>query len=410
VTRAPPRAALLSCCPRPRRAQGATAASLVGGALDTLAELRSAELRLDDENMYSLGASTEHFDVTAEHAWAESCACVTTGLEDAAALLERFRGVLLANVGGARGAGRLLGAPAVDLLGSPARPLHVHLVAGAGPCAYATAPSTVLVAHSLEEAEVLLCALLLAGGKSACCATAAPALATALRDSLVQDGHVGTARPIMNDAPGLAPASAATFTAATFAARGGDEAAVASRRAMWSEFLDHTVARRGLSAVVAFARAPVAVPRGAACTPADAAAALEAAAAAAFAVPSFSKMLEAWAHATWQEVANTTPNAWAGGIGSKTGADPTALGAAKEAKQEEASVSDGNLVQPMSVVDCWKWMLTWLWAEKRKDMYWCMASILWNCLWTLYSPVILRCAALRCAALRCAALRCAAAG
>jgi hypothetical protein len=293
-----------------------------------------------------------------------------------------------------------------------------------------------------EEAEVLLCALLLAGGRAACVATAAPALAAALRDVLVQEGHVGTARPAICDAPGLPPLSRATFTAATFAARGGPEAGVAARRAAWAEFVEHMLARHGgVQQLLPFARAPLQLPPSGACTPAVAALSLDAAASAQFekfkGPGAFTAMLQDWAHDAWASVAVKAPNEWAGGIGCHAGADPLALGAdavtpadvAAGAKAPAAAPrsDDGHelegelLVRPMSVLDCWRWLLGWMWAEKRGDLIWCaparahalarapdaprsarspqcrapyrcVIAILWNCIWTLYAPVILTCA------------------
>jgi hypothetical protein len=269
------------------RAQGASPEAAVGAALDVLAALRAGGARAGDDDEAALAAGTDHLDVTAEHAWAVNCACAETGLDDAAALLERFRGVLLSEFGGgAKAAARHFGWSAISLLGTVSRPLQVHLVAGSGPAYFSMAPDRVLVVHSVEEAEHLLCALLLSGGRAACCATGAPALALALRDKLVQDGHVGTARPVLTNAPGLTAANPATFTSASFALR-GVEAALMPRRAMWAEFLQHTMDAYGAQALVAFARGDVAAaPSGGAphstAAMAAMAAALDAAAAAAF--------------------------------------------------------------------------------------------------------------------------------
>ncbi len=75
------------------------------------------------------------------------------------------------------------------------------------------------------------------------------------------------------------------------------------------------------------------------------------------------------------------------------GADPTVVQTeeliAKAAEAERALDADAKMVVPMSVTDCWRWMLIWLWHDKRADMYWCIAAVVWNCIWTLYSPVIL---------------------
>jgi hypothetical protein len=262
--------------------------------LDVLAALRAGGAR-DDDAEPALAAGTDHLDVSAQHAWAVSCACVDTGLDDAAALLERFRGALLSSFGGRKAAARLFGSNAVSLLGTTARPLHVHLVAGAGPAVFSMAPHRVLVVRSVEAAEQLMCALLLCGGRAACCATAAPALPLALRDKLVQDGHVGTARPVLTNAPGLAPANPATFTTATFVAR-GEEAERMPRRAMWAEFLQHALDKHGAHALLAFARCDAALAPGGGAPGAGAhalAAALDAAAAACFSnVDSFTHMLQ----------------------------------------------------------------------------------------------------------------------
>jgi ABC-type multidrug transport system fused ATPase/permease subunit len=343
----------------------------------------------------SLLSSTRHLDVTAEADWGVAHGVAASGLDDAAALLEQFRAALLARHGSRSGT-------AQQLLGSSARPLHVHLAAGGGPCAHAH-PRGVLVVRSVEDAQVLLCALLLGGGAACCVATAAPALPQAYRDVLVQGGHVGTARPaLLQAAPGVTPAWRGTFTAAAFAARGDADAGVGARRALWAEFLgEELLVRGGTPALLRFARCAVEPDA----EPCAVEAALEAAAEVAYGKgASFSRLASQWAHATWALLAAETPNEWAGGVGSKIGDDPsvadksgpTAAATAEEDDEdvtpdpEEAKGGEENKLGPsISVAQCWGWMLRWLWAEKRRDLMWCLAAILWNCLWTLYSPVIL---------------------
>ncbi len=360
-------------------------------AVEALAALRENDATPDDDA--PLAASTRHLDVTAERAWAVARAVDATGVGDAAIALQSFRGILLASLaaGSRRQAVQLFDAPAVLLLGTVTAPLHVHLAERAtGPAAFCAA-RRVLVARSVEEAETLMCALLLAGGRAACCATAAPALATALRDHLVHEGHVGTGRPALCDAPGLEPVHAETFTATTFAARGGREAGVTSRRAIWAEFLEHTLATRGLPALIAFARGSASLPP--ACAPAAAAAAaavaLDASAVAAFKqprVPSFSAMLQSWAHETWEAMAHATPNEWAGGIGARTGVDPSRAdkkaSAAALAYTSRVNEPDMSTVHLMTIGACWRWLLAWLWREKRADTVWMVLAIVWNCFLT----------------------------
>ncbi len=149
-----------------------------------------------------------------------------------------------------------------------------------------------------------------------------------------------------------------------------------------------------MPALVRFARAPVQLPPGGGCPPAAVTAALEASAAAIFdKAASLSAMLQEWAASTWELVATVTPNEWAGGIGSRVGANPVAteqelslLDAKKSGADDKKKAADDasddddepdTMVRPMSILQCWQWMLRWLWAEKRADMYWCMAALVW---------------------------------
>ena len=321
----------------------------------------------------ALLARSEHLDLTAERAWSTAYSC--DALEDAVACLERFRTMLLELLGSAAPAG---------VLGDAERPLHVHLAATGAGALFCSAPERVLVARSIESAEVLMTAVALANWSPASLAMAVPALPTAVRDLCVQTGFVGTARTAICDMPGTVPLSQSLLTADAFAARDGAEVAATARRSLWLEFVESLIARYGMQRLVKLARFTDEL-SGAHFTPAAAAAALEKGACASFeGAKSFSLLIQNWANKQWKLVTQDTPNGWVGGIGARVTFDPS------DDKSEEPPPPEKEaLVVPMTVAACWRWMLIWLWAEKRRDLMWCVAAILWNCIWTVYGPVLL---------------------
>ena len=339
---------------------------LVVAAVDTLTELLSASRATTSD---ALLARSQHIDLTAERAWATAYACET--LEDAVTCLERFRRLLL----------DLLGSSGEDALGTAGQPLHVHLVFGTGAAVHCAVPQRVLIARSVEGAEVLMAAVALANWSPASLATAVPALPTALRDLCVQTGIVGTARPAICDTPGVAPLSRSMLTADAFAARGGAEASATARRSLWVDFVESLVARYGVHSLVKLAGLELAGPFA----PAAAVAALETGARTCFkGAQSFSLLLQDWASKQWETMALDTPNGWVGGVGSLVTFRPSAVNCSEaEATSAKGEEMEAPVVQ-MSVAMCWRWMLSWLWTEKRSDLLWCIAAILWACIWTVY--------------------------
>jgi ABC-type multidrug transport system fused ATPase/permease subunit/CRP-like cAMP-binding protein len=346
---------------------------LVEAAASSLAELRSASARVSTD---ALLARSQHLDLSAERAWSTAYAC--SALDDAVACLERFRAALLELLGGSVPEG---------VLGDAERPLHIHLTTGVSDLGagglFCSAPERVLVARSIESAEVVMTAVALANWTAPSLVLAVPALPIAVRDLCVQVGFVGTARTAICDMPGAAPLSQSALTAEAFAAR--DDAAVTAtaQRSLWVEFLEALVARFGIKRLVKLARFTDQLD-GPDFTPAAAAAALEAGAPMCFeGAQSFSQLLQDWASQQWESVALDTPTEWVGGIGSHVTFDPT------DGKTEKPQLEVDAPVVPMTVLGCWRWMLHWLWTEKRTDLMWCVLAITWNCIWTVYGPVLL---------------------
>ena len=346
---------------------------LVETAVKTLAALHPASGQVTSD---ALLARSQHLDLTAERAWATAYSC--EALEDAVACLERFRAALLELLGEA--------AP-VDVLGSAASPLHIHLVTGEG-AVVCSAPERVLVARSIENAECLLTAVALANWRaSPSLAMAVPALPIAVRDLCVQKGFVGTARTAICDQPGSAPLTSSMLTADGFAAQNDVEIGATARRSLRVEFIEALVERYGIQRLVKLAcftgqLADAEHGRTDGFTTSVAAAALEAGACACFeGAQSFSMLLQEWASKEWEKLVNDTPLGWVGGVGANVSYHPS------DAKPPPAKTE--TLVVPMTVAGCWRWMIGWLWYEKRSDLLWCIAAILWNCVWTVYGPVLL---------------------
>jgi len=319
----------------------------------------------------ALLARSQHLDLTAERSWANAYSC--DALEDAVACLERFRTALLELLGPA--------AP-VDVLGNAARPLHVHLVTGVG-AVFCSSPEQVLVARSIENAECLMTAVALANWTSPSLATAVPALPIAVRDLCVQAGCVGTARAAICDMPGSTPLKLSMLTAEEFAAHDDADIGATARRSLRVEFVEALVERYGMQRLIKLACFTGTLADAEQLTSTVAAAALETGACSCFeGAQSFSELMQSWASKQWDKLVNDTPLGWVGGVGAGVSFYPS------DAKPPQNKDTE-TLVVPMTVAGCWRWMLSWLWTEKRSDLLWCTAAILWNCIWTVYGPVLL---------------------
>ena len=343
---------------------------LVETAVKTLAALRPVNGPVKGD---ALLARSQHLDLTAERSWATAYSCVA--LEDAVACLERFRTSLL----------ELLGAAAIpDVLGNAALPLHVHLVTGVG-AVFCSAPERVLVARSIENAECLMTAVALANWASPSLAMAVPALPLAVRDLCVQAGVVGTARTAICDMPGSAPLKLGVLTAEEFAAHNDADIGATARRSLRVEFIEALVERYGVQRLVKLACFTGELAYAEQFTTAVAAAALEAGACSCFeGALSFSGLLQAWASKQWDKLVNDTPLTWVGGVGANVSFCPSGANPSPPLGKTESPV-----MVTMTIAGCWRWMLRWLWTEKRSDLLWCLAAILWNCIWTVYGPVLL---------------------
>ena len=337
--------------------------------MKALAALRPASGPVKGDTLL---ARSQHVDLTAERSWATAYSC--DALEDAVACLERFRTALMEFLGDA--------AP-VDVLGSAARPLHVHLVTGAG-AVFCSVPEQVLVARSIENAECLMTAVALANWASPSLAMAVPALPTAVRDLCVQSGVVGTARTAICDMPGSAPLKQSMLTAEEFAAHNDTDVGATARRSLWVEFVEALVERYGIQRLVKLACFTGKLADAEHFTTSVAAAALDSGACSCFeGAQSFSGLVQGWASKQWEKLVNDTPVGWVGGVGAGVSFRPS------DAPPPPPKTEAETLVVPMTVAGCWRWMLLWLWTEKRSDLLWCLAAIFWNCIWTVYGPVLL---------------------
>lgn len=129
--------------------------------------------------------------------------------------------------------------------------IHVHLTGGEyrAPTAWsATEQSEAMVtgvvlrvvASTVDDAEVALCALLLSAGRVGCVALAAPALAAAMRDSVVVEGGVGTGRHPVLCLPGAAALTVDDLTAGAMFGK-SSLAQGNAVRALRAEFIGHFV-------------------------------------------------------------------------------------------------------------------------------------------------------------------------
>ena len=255
------------------------------GALRHFSALFSKYSRFDDK---LLSVQAGSFVLRATSDWAAQNGCQPpAGLDAVADALVSFRNRLLQRFGCSLEPGgtadTLFGhkaAAAAGLLGTPVSILLVppgtagwgvgdgrsywsaelmDTKAGSGSPAVAPEPSAFYVASSLEDVEILICALALGGAAAESFALSCPGPATALRDSAVARGHLGNARSALLSV-GSEPLPQDVLTLRGLVWHSSTEDAV--WRSVWAEFfVEDFLGVRPLDSVRGTGELPVLLPR-----------------------------------------------------------------------------------------------------------------------------------------------------